>query len=318
MLADEALARFTAYQTARDFSALTIASYSADLRRFLSYCAVEAGVASAAMEVERLSPATVRYYTRALMTAGLARRTIARHVAAIRSFCKYLCREEILKVNPARKLLIPKQARTLPRFLYREHTEKLLAVPDARPGRAGNKEREGRDRVILEFLYGSGLRVSELVGLNVGDLDLTEQIARVTGKGRRQRIVPLTDPAVSAARLYLAARRPAAGETALLLNRNGRRLSARTVRTDLARLADAARLHQHVHPHMLRHSFATHLLDGGADLRSVQELLGHKRLSSTQIYTHLTKEKIRAVYMDAHPRAKIEAVEGREKTDDNS
>ncbi|MDR1320104.1 MAG: tyrosine recombinase XerC [Gracilibacteraceae bacterium] len=303
MLADAALARFTAYMEARGFSELTVMAYTADLRRFLAYCAAEEGLARPELATEKITPAATRYYPRSLATGGMAKKSVARHVAAIRSFCKYLCREGIITRNPAQKLLIPKQAKKLPRFLYREHTEKLMTAPD--------EERPGwrRDRVILELLYGSGLRVSELVGLNTGDADLDGQILRVMGKGRRQRVVPLTDPAVSALRDYLAGRPPGGKKKALLLNRSGSRLSARSVRRDLARLAETAALHQHVHPHMLRHTFATHLLDGGADLRSVQELLGHRRLSSTQIYTHLTREKIRAVYMNAHPRAKLEPTE---------
>ncbi|MDR1603562.1 MAG: tyrosine recombinase XerC [Gracilibacteraceae bacterium] len=305
MLVDEALTRFTAYQQARNFSALTVAAYSADLERFLSFCAAEEGLSRAELETEQLTVPVVRYYTRVLAGAGLSKRSIARHAAAIRSFCKFLCREGILTLSPAQKLLTPKRDMSLPRFLYREHTEKLLTAPD---GDAAGR----RDRVLLELLYGSGLRVSELVALNVTDADLEGMILRVKGKGRKQRIVPLTAPAARALGDYLATRgRPE--EKALLLNRRGGRLSDRSVRRDLARLAAAAGLGQHVHPHMLRHTFATDLLDGGADLRSVQELLGHKRLSSTQIYTHLSREKIRAVYMAAHPRAQIAAPEEQEK-----
>jgi integrase/recombinase XerC len=297
MPVDEALALFTAYQKARNFSELTIAAYKGDLTHFLAFCAAEEGLPREEMEIGLLSAPVVRYYTRVLTGAGLARRSIARKLTAIRSFCRYLCREGHLTQNPAQKLLTPKQGKTLPRFLYREHAEQLLDAPQE-DSAAG-----WRDQTILELLYGSGLRVSELVALDVADADLNTQTLRVMGKGRKQRVVPLTDPAVAAIRAYLAARGPSE-EKALFLNRRGGRLTDRSVRRDLARLAAEARLHQHVHPHMLRHTFATHLLDGGADLRSVQELLGHKRLSSTQIYTHLTREKMREVYMEAHPRAR--------------
>lgn len=174
--------------------------------------------------------------------------------------------------------------------------EKLLDVSqqDARFGL--------RDQVIVELLYGSGLRVSELVGLNKADAALDDCLIRVRGKGKKERIVPLTDPAVTAIKYYLSQRRDQ--EEALILNYQDTRLSARSVRRILDKLEKEAKLNQHIHPHMLRHTFATHLLEGGADLRSVQELLGHKKLSSTQIYTHLTREKLRSVYLNAHPRAK--------------
>jgi integrase/recombinase XerC len=240
----------------------------------------------------------VRFYVRSLTSQGLAKKSVARKLAAVRSFCKFLCREGLLDKNPAQRLLTPKQDKNLPRFLYREHTDKLLRAPDL------TKAQGWRDQAIIEVLYGSGLRVSELVSLNLKDMDLESKLLRVTGKGRKQRIVPLTGPAVRALKTWLDTR-PHSSE-ALFLNQRGGRLTDRSVRRILDRLEISAALHQHIHPHMLRHTFATHLLDGGADLRSVQELLGHKKLSSTQIYTHLTRERLRAAYMDAHPRAKLD------------
>ncbi|HWJ03498.1 MAG TPA: tyrosine recombinase, partial [Verrucomicrobiae bacterium] len=234
-----------------------------------------------------------------LSEAGLRRTSIARKLAALRTFCKYLCRELVLDQNPVTRVSSPKLSKTLPHFMYQDEVALLLEMPDV------STFQGLRDRAILEILYASGLRVSELANLDVLDLELDLNLVKVFGKGSRERIVPLGSYAKSALQAYLAARmnfNPKPGEKALFLNRFGTRLTARSVRRVVETCVNAAALKGKISPHTLRHSFATHLLDRGADLRSVQELLGHIKLSSTQIYTHVTKERLKEVYQKFHPR----------------
>ncbi len=297
MFVDKALDSFSAYLTTRNCSDLTIAAYQTDLIQFLEFASHELGVESQNLEIKTIDKYIVRSYIGLMAEKNLSRKSIARKVAAMRSFFRFLCREGVLTQSPVQKITTPKISRNLPRFLFYEHMHKLLEASDP------NTKMGVRDQVIVELLYGSGLRVSELVGLDISDVDDYSCLIRVKGKGRKERIVPLTDPAKEAIRGYLDKRHDQ--EKALLLNYKDTRLTSRSVRRILEKLEKKANLNQHVHPHMLRHTFATHLLDGGADLRSVQELLGHKKLSSTQIYTHLTREKLRDVYMNTHPRAKI-------------
>ena len=246
--------------------------------------------------MDRVDIYVVRSFLGTLSDHGLARKSMARKLAALRSFFKFLCHKEIIRNNPVQRVASPKLGRKLPHFLYLDQIEKLLGVLE-------EKDLLGcRDKVILELLYGSGLRVSELVGLNRQNLDLDSGLIRVLGKGSKERVVPVTSYAIQAIKTYLRMR--ADHNQALLLNYQGSRLSERSVRRILDKLVAKISLDQHINPHMLRHSFATHLLDGGADLRSVQELLGHKKLSSTQIYTHLTRERLKEVFTQAHPRAR--------------
>ncbi len=296
MLADRALESFAVSLQTRNSSDLTISAYQTDLIQFLEYAAHETGVEMEALDVVHIDKFVVRSYLGLMTEKKLSRKSIARKLAALRSFFKFLCREEIIAQNPVQKIHTPKLGKSLPRFLFHEHMEKLLVAADL------DTKNGIRDQLIIELLYGSGLRVSELVSLNRDNLDLHNGLLRVAGKGRKERIVPLTDAAVEAIHAYLELRHDQ--EPALILNYQDTRLTARSVRRILDKLEKKASLNQHIHPHMLRHTFATHLLDGGADIRSVQELLGHKKLSSTQIYTHLTREKLRDVYMEAHPRAK--------------
>lgn len=296
MLVDKALDAFNAYLRTKNSSDLTIAAYQTDLIQFLEFASHEVSVESQNLEVQKVDKFIVRSYIGLMAEKNLSRKSIARKVASMRSFFRFLCREGVLTQSPVQKITTPKISRNLPRFLFQEHMNKLLAAADQ------DTKNGIRDQVIVELLYGSGLRVSELVGLNITDVDLASCLIRVWGKGRKERIVPLTDPAREAIISYLSKRMDS--ENALLLNYKDTRLTSRSVRRILDKLERKAKLNQHIHPHMLRHTFATHLLDGGADLRSVQELLGHKKLSSTQIYTHLTKEKLRDVYMGSHPRAR--------------
>jgi integrase/recombinase XerC len=230
---------------------------------------------------------------------GLSKRSLARRLSCYRRFFDFLVQEGAITNNPARLLKLPKQSKPIPDFYYQEEVKVLLeSIPQ-------DDVWSARDRALLELLYATGVRVSECVGLDVADVDLDQGIARVLGKGGKERYVILGSHAVAALRVYLTLRRELGeDERALFLNRRGSRLSDRSVRRILdGHIARVGRLH-HISPHALRHSFATHMLDGGADLRAVQELLGHASLSSTQIYTHTTRERLARIYDQAHPRAR--------------
>ena len=295
MLVDEALSLFVGYQYSQNRSEHTVVAYQSDLGQFFGFAALEQGLEPEKLTVDRIDVYIVRGFLGVLAEHGLARKSMARKLAALRSFFKFLCRKEILQINPVQRVASPKLGRKLPQFLYLEQVEGLLRAPDC------TDLLGSRDQVILELLYGSGLRVSELIGLNRENLDLESGLLRVLGKGSKERVVPVTNYSIQAIEVYLRLRSD--NNQALLLNYQGTRLSDRSVRRILNKLVAKISLKQHVNPHMLRHSFATHLLDGGADLRSVQELLGHQKLSSTQIYTHLTRERLKDVYTQAHPRA---------------
>lgn len=296
MLVDEALSLFSGHQYSQNRSELTVAAYQTDLGQFFSFAALELGLEAETLTVDLIDVYIVRSFLGVLAEHGLARKSMARKLAALRSFFKFLCRKEILQINPVQRVASPKLGRKLPHFLYLDQMEGLLRAADC------NTILGSRDQVIIELLYGSGLRVSELAGLDLDNLDLEIGLIRVLGKGRKERVVPVTNYAVQAIERYLEMRKD--NNNILLLNYQGTRLSTRSIRRILDKLVTKISLEQHVNPHMLRHSFATHMLDGGADLRSVQELLGHLKLSSTQIYTHLTRERLKKVYAQAHPRAK--------------
>jgi integrase/recombinase XerC len=293
---DEALSLFSGHQYSQNRSELTVAAYQTDLVQFFSFAALEQGLEPETLTVDLIDVYIVRGFLGVLAEHGLTRKSMARKLAALRSFFKFLCRKEILQINPVQRVASPKLGRKLPNFLYLEQMEGLLRASDC------TNLLGSRDQVIIELLYGSGLRVSELVGLDRENLDLEIGLIRVLGKGSKERVVPVTNYAIQAIEGYLGMRKD--HNKILLLNYQGTRLSARSVRRILDKLVAKISLEQHVNPHMLRHSFATHMLDGGADLRSVQELLGHQKLSSTQIYTHLTRERLKKVYAQAHPRAK--------------
>lgn len=296
VLVDEALSLFAGYQYSQNRSQHTVVAYQTDLVQFFRFAAQEQGLEPEMLTIGSIDVYIVRSFLGVLAEHGLARKSMARKLAALRSFFKFLCRKELLEINPVQRVASPKLGRKLPHFLYLDQVEGLLRATDC------SNLLGCRDRVILEVLYGSGLRVSELISLNRESLDLESGLIRVLGKGSKERVVPVTNYAIEAIGTYLGKR--ADHHPALLLNYQGSRLSDRSVRRILDKLVSKISLEQHVNPHMLRHSFATHLLDGGADLRSVQELLGHQKLSSTQIYTHLTRERLKEVFTEAHPRAK--------------
>jgi len=271
----------------------TRAAYRADLAEFARFAAGQG-----CGEPGAVHRTTVTLYLFWLRRRGRSPATVARRLAALRSFYRFLLRERWVGADPTEDVASPKRGERLPRVLSVEEVSRLLAQPDLRTP-------EGlRDRAALELLYGSGLRVSELVGLDVDHVDLDAELVRVVGKGGRERVVPLGSHAVRALDAYLRLGRPrlARSDGALFVNRWGRRLSRQWVWTLLRRYARAAGVSRRVTPHVLRHSFATHLLEGGADLRSVQELLGHASISTTQVYTHLSRPHLREVFDRSHPR----------------
>ena len=295
----EYLDKFITYLVAeKNASPYTVKNYRREIREFLDFLK-EQGIES----LEEVDRAVLRRYLGKLQEAGYVKASIARRISELRSFCRYLVREGILPANPILAISSPKLPKRLPHFLDLSEVEALLAAPDL------STPYGQRDRAIMEVLYGAGLRVSELVSLNLDNVDLRHGEVRVLGKGSKERVGLLGEPAKRALRLYIRdGRRQLLNErrltNALFLNRFGGRLSARSVDAILNKYAKLAGLRKRVTPHVLRHTFATHLLDGGADLRVVQELLGHADLSTTQIYTHVTQSRAREVYLKAHPRAR--------------
>lgn len=297
---DEALADFLRHLALeKNASVHTVKSYREDLTQALDFFRTKLG--DRAPAPDRLTTRLFRAHLAWLHEQGYARSTIARRLAAVRSWCRFLCRQGVLSANPADGLRGPRQEKKLPHFVGREDMGRLLATPQ------GDNPLGVRDRAILETLYSAGLRVSELTGLDVAELDLDAGMATVRGKGKRERLALLGPPAVAALRDWLTQRAtmlgPRAQLPAVFLNRFGTRLSSRSVGRLLEKHLATAGLDPRTSPHTLRHSFATHLLDAGADIRSVQELLGHKSLGTTQIYTHVTTQRLRDSYHKAHPRA---------------
>ena len=249
--------------------------------------------------LRQVTPLDLRRYLADLRRAEYSRATIARKIATLRSFYKFLAREGEVQGNPVKVIRTPRLGKRLPKFLNPSDVERLLAAPK------GDDLLSRRDAAMLEVLYSTGMRVSELVGLDLEDIDPLAEVVRVRGKGRRERLAPLGSYAVRALNRYLEARAQAnvKDDRAVLVNRHGRRLNVRSVRRKLAKYLAEAGLDPGVSPHTLRHSFATHMLERGADLRAVQELLGHRSLSTTQIYTHVTASRLKEIYESAHPRA---------------
>jgi integrase/recombinase XerC len=278
-------------------SPYTVKNYGADIGQFLDYSAAQ-GVTT----LDSLHRDLVRDHLQALAEAEYARSSIARRVFELRAFGDYLVHHHAWEQNLFRRIYAPRVPRRLPRYLTVEEVQQLLAVPDS------TTPQGLRDRAILETLYASGVRVAELAALDLRDVDVGGGEMRVIGKGDKERIVLLGRPAMAALRVYIDVGRPAQlGErrptNALFLNRFGGRLSMRSVDEIVRQAGVLAGIDQPVTPHLLRHTFATHMLDGGADLRVVQELLGHENLATTQIYANVTQKRAREIYLRAHPRA---------------
>lgn len=294
----------TFLQVNKGASPHTLEAYASDLVQFFAFLGFEEGLPSAP-DLERVDHLQVRRYLGWLQGQGYTKRSVARKLAALRSFYRFLCREGRLALNPVKGVSTPRMGLRLPRFLDAGEMAGLVEAP------RGDSPGELRDRAMLETLYAAGLRVSELVGLNLEDVDASAGMVQVLGKGGKERVVPLGSQAIAALDRYLpvgrdrllAGRAGGGTEKALFLSRLGRRISTRSVRNIVQRYSEGLDAARRPSPHTIRHSFATHLLDNGADLRAVQELLGHASVSTTQIYTHVTRERLRAVYQQAHPRA---------------
>ncbi|MEO8432155.1 MAG: tyrosine recombinase XerC [Acidobacteriota bacterium] len=290
----------------RRFSPRTVLAYRSDLDRFAAFWEAEFGESPAAKTpLSKIDTLSIRSHLASLHRAELANRSLARHLSTLRSFFRWACREGHLAQSPAKGLPAPRVPKTLPRALTLPDTERLLDTADE-----GNLPE--RERALFELLYATGLRVSEAADLDVDDVDLSARMLRAQGKGRRERIVPFGESAEDALRAWLPVRgalresgRPdgGAGSEPLFVNARGGRLTTRSMARVLKRRLRAAGLPPLISPHALRHTFATHLLQSGADLRSIQELLGHASLSTTQKYTHLDAARLRDVYRRAHPRA---------------
>ncbi len=314
----------------RHFSPYTARCYGVDLGQFTDYLVDEYGIESdtqseqscwdAAQAGSRpdivgtvgptsvtatilaIDVARIRGFLAHLGESNYSAATMARKIATLRSFHKWLESRGIIASNPMVLIRTPKQAKRLPKAISVEDVERLLSAPDT------SSMLGSRDRAMLETLYSTGIRVSELVGINIGDIDEAGQALVVRGKGRKERIVPLGSHAITAISHCLAIRREAAKEMLdpaqpLFVNKQNSRISTRSVRRKVSKYLEQVGLDPAISPHTLRHSFATHLLDNGADLRAVQELLGHQSLSTTQVYTHLTTQRMRDAYDQAHPRA---------------
>ncbi|HYM43482.1 MAG TPA: tyrosine recombinase XerC [Steroidobacteraceae bacterium] len=303
----EWLARFRRYlQSERRLSAHTDVSYTRDLKALVGFCD-----AARLKDWSALDSAHIRSFAAHSHAGGLSPRSIQRRLSAVRSFYEFLLREapaqslrggKRVRLNPALEVRAPKAPRRLPQTLDADQMARLLEIP---PGGGLT----ARDRALMELLYSSGLRLAELVGLNLSDLDLRDRTVQVLGKGRKSRIVPVGRLALAALRAWLrerAALAPAA-ETALFVGRGGRRLGPRAIQQRVDYWAKRQGLGLHVHPHLFRHSFASHLLESGGELRGVQELLGHADISTTQIYTHLDFQHLARIYDAAHPRARRKA-----------
>ncbi len=283
------------------YSNHTIESYGLDLRQFLQF--IEAEKVNGPKDVDHL---LLRKYLTTLKQAAFAKSSIARKIACLRTFFKYLCKQGYLQDNPVKGVTSPRREKRLPEFMYPDEINALLTMPDQSKGLGI------RDQAILEILYSSGLRLQEIVDIKLEDLDLSRGYLRVFGKGSKERLAPLGGVAQRVLQRYLKEVRPGLAKLTpqpesqnnVFLNYRGTSLSGRSIqRMVLKYLKKLVLLKRKITPHTFRHTFATHLLENGADLRVVQELLGHVDISTTQIYTHVTKERIRSVYLKSHPRA---------------
>jgi len=288
---DKYIEKFMRYmEIEKNYSPHTLTNYKVDLRDFSKFCGT--------IDLGKIDYLLLRKYLAVLKEKNLGNRSVGRHLSALRSFFRFLARESIIKANPILMLSSPKLDKHLPSFMTEEEVNKLIESAFAKDD---NDEFGLRDRAVLETFYSSGLRISELVGLSIDDVDFISGVVKAFGKGKKERVVPIGDAALNAIRKYLDKRKKAS--SALFLNKNGKRIGTRGVRDIVEKYLKGAGIARGVSPHTFRHSFATHLLNRGADLRTVQELLGHANLSTTQIYTHLTTERLKNVYDKAHPHA---------------
>jgi tyrosine recombinase XerC len=288
---------FHAYvKTELNLSPHTVLAYIRDVNQFIGFVKTKGSLFE---NPQSIDPTFARSYLRWLELKNFSKKSVARKISSCRAFFRYLFREGKIKLNPFEHILTPKLGKRLPSFLYPEEVVKLLDAVNL-------KHKNGpRDLAILELIYASGMRVGEMAKLRADNIDLDSGEVLVQGKGDKERVVLIGSHSIAAIKKYLDVRKNIAGdEKIFFLGRRGTRLTSRSVERMIRKYARKAGISKRVTPHTLRHSFATHLLSGGADLKIVQELLGHSSLSTTQIYTHITKEKLKSIYDKAHPRAK--------------
>jgi integrase/recombinase XerC len=288
---EEPIRRFLEYLQRRNLSPNTVRAYGKDLEQFSSL--------SRAEEPRQVTVTGIRAYLAEQMAGGLSKRSLARKLSTLRAFFKYLLDSGEIQSSPAAALRTPRFRRKLPAFLDREQAKQIVEAPAT-----AGEELSARDAAILELMYSSGMRVSELVSLDVDRIDLASGVVRIVGKGSKERLALVGSYARGAIERYNRNRHAKQGEKALFVNRFGGRITARSVRRVVRKYAMRLGLSGKVTPHTLRHSFATHMLDAGCDLRTLQEMLGHSSLSTTQVYTHVTTRRMQEVYQNAHPRAK--------------
>jgi integrase/recombinase XerC len=306
---EDAIRAFVTFlEVERGASRETIRAYQSDLRQFLSYMRSTRPSDAPPPSPEEVEPMTIRGYLAWLDRKEEKKSSLARKLAALRSLYRFLAREGRTGLNPATEVRTPKLPQRLPTVLTKDDANALMEFPE------GDDVLPRRDRAILETLYSTGARVSELVGMNADDLNLSDGLVRLRGKGRKERIVPIGAVAVEAIKEYCTSLRPSAishqPSAPVFMNRRGGRLTARSVERMVEKYSGRL-TGGRISPHALRHSFATHLLDEGADLRAIQEMLGHASLTTTQKYTHLATDQLMAIYDRAHPRAKRPAGKGR-------
>lgn len=289
----------------RNASEHTITSYKNDLTQFLEFCSTHFDTSEETVDITKIERLTIRLWLGALSERGLAKSTIARKVAAVRSFCKYCFKRGIVEQNPAHLLIVPKKDKPLPKTANAEDLNRMMDLAE------GNTPESAQNRAILEMLYGTGIRLSELVNLNEEDVNFKLNQIKVLGKGAKQRIVPFGNQAGTALKNHLETKPKLYGERtdadarkAVFIAASGQRLYPRAVQRIVKDYLQRASEVTQKSPHVLRHSFATHLLDQGADIRVIKELLGHANLAATQVYTHTSVERLKNVYETAHPRAK--------------
>ena len=290
----DCVAKYLREIAGRGASPHTLRNYGSDLDQFSAFLTPH-------LAIEQVDLVLLREWLSSLYDGGLTTVSVRRKIAAVRAMYKFLLTEGLVQRNPVKRLRTPKMKQRLPDVMSEEKTNNL--IDSVEKGQPIEKPSKARDLAFLELLYGCGIRVGELVGIDVDDLDLGAGWLRVLGKGKKERQVPIGGRALEAIERYLRERRPATGETALFLNGQGTRLGDRQVRRLVKMYALMATGDSTVHPHSFRHAYATHLLTDGADLRSIQELLGHARLSTTQKYTHVSLKDLQAVYDKAHPKA---------------
>ena len=278
----------------KNYSENTINNYKKDLKEYEKY------LKEKNVNIKNTNYKLVRNYLTYMFDKNYSKKTISRNISTLRSFYKYLLEEKIIKSNPMILISNPKLDKKLPNFLYYDELEILLNIP--------NKETVLglRDSLILELLYSTGIRVSELINIKIENIDFDDKRILILGKGNKERYVLYGDTLKELLKMYLNNSRPALNKNSeyLILNKNGTKITDRGIRLIISKILKKGELDYHVSPHTLRHTFATHMLENGADLKSVQELLGHSSISTTQIYTHITNERLRTVYLNTHPRAK--------------